>query len=261
MNNRVTFPSVPSLVFRAAFAAYGLALICCTKPVIAQIHSAASPVFPAAAEAQREVERHLVAKAGPSLGFIPIPQGQDAERWKAAEKYQNTGLTKPKQYGMIAMDLKNARSLLTRSDGYARRNGLGMALETARVAFWNLRDYRLSALICDAYAIPYLGVAHPDPTNGMSKQDILPEIATRYFEAKEIAKFTECYRLLLECAPNRNTADAARMRIAQGLELQGNIREAIEYLEQIDPQDSMRGARERIPILKNKLKNDFSSSQ
>jgi pentatricopeptide repeat protein len=74
-----------------------------------------------------------------------------------------------------------------------------------------------------------------------------------YAEAHNAEKMIELFRLMIEKATNRNTADGARLRLSQVLEGVGKLEEAIACLKKIDDEAGVAGAKQRIPELEQKV--------
>ena len=77
--------------------------------------------------------------------------------------------------------------------------------------------------------------------------------ARAYREARELDKWVGACRLRLQHAHNRNSADAARLRLAQALEAQANYQEAIEHVQAMHNVDKLPMMQKMIARLRRKL--------
>lgn len=117
----------------------------------------------------------------------------------------------------------------------------------------HVKDGELAQQIADAYLMPHLQDADPNPSSYLSKQELLEIAVSAYGAAKDADKFLAGLKMLLENAPNPNVADGARLRLAVFLDRQGRYQEALDYLKQISPDEGVGGARALIPEIEKKL--------
>lgn len=87
----------------------------------------------------------------------------------------------------------------------------------------------------------------------LSKEGVIEVLVDVYANAKEAKKLVEAFRLLIVHAHNRNRKDAARLRLAQVLDREGEYVEALNLLGDIDESEGVGGARRLIPGLQKKL--------
>lgn len=108
-----------------------------------------------------------------------------------------------------------------------------------------LNDYSLVALIREAYQLPYLEAATSDADSPISKEHIIEAVGAAYERTQATDKEIAAFRLLIQVASNRNTADSGRSKIGQAYARKGDYARAIAYLEAIkDP--SVGGAKRLI---------------
>jgi len=158
-------------------------------------------------------------------------------------------------YSMISDHLAVAdRAFLQSKEAEQRRKGLGMAFEATRCALARLGDKELAQQLCEAYLVPHLDDADSVPWNYLAKQNILEGIADVYAEAKNAKKLTETFQQLIASAPNQNTADAARLRLAQLLAREGKNDAAIQLLKEIDGKEGIGTGKALLAELEKKVK-------
>lgn len=200
------------------------------------------------------VRRYLSQKTGKTATGAAVPKGSP---WVwCAEQYEAVPKQDPKVlYGLIAEHLAIAeKRFLQAKTVEDRRKGLGMVSEACQCAGQRLKDDWLAVQICEGYLIPNLEAADDRHWKYLGRQQILETIADVYAQAKDADKFIRTLQAILENAHNRNTADAARLRLAQMLDKQGKYQEALRYLKEIDEKEGVGGARKLIPEIEKKLK-------
>lgn len=142
-----------------------------------------------------------------------------------------------------------------------RRSGLGVCYFVARCTSERLKDEDLASAICQAWLMPHLDVADDRHWKLISRLTILQTSTMIYLEAKEFSQAEAAARIWIETAHNRNAADAGRLRLAQSLDAQGKIADAIVVLEAIEDQASLSGAKKMIPALRLKLEHSPPATQ
>lgn len=172
------------------------------------------------------------------------------------EQYEAVPKQNPKVlYGLIADHLLIADTRYLKSKEIEeRRKGLGMAVEACRCATHRLKDTALAVQIAEGYLKPHLDDADSVQFKYLGRANVIEAIVDVYAEAKDAPKLIDAFKLLVRDAPNRNTADAGRLRLAQVLDRQGEYAEAIRYLKEIDDKEGVAGAKRLIPELEKKLK-------
>jgi hypothetical protein len=170
------------------------------------------------------------------------------------EQYQACPPDNKRQlYSLVAEHLALADGkYLSSKEVATRRKGLGIAKEACRCAVTRLADQQLATAIADLYILPHLNDADPLPWNALAAHQVLESAADAYAAAKNSAKLAKAFELLVEHAPNRNTADAARFRLAQLLSREGRTKEALRLLGEIDENEGVGGARRMISALEKK---------
>jgi tetratricopeptide (TPR) repeat protein len=207
------------------------------------------------AELQQSVRRYLLQKTGPVLP--PAAPAEDAYLW-SRRRYEAASKQKDARtvlYRLVHMDVRLAEKLLTGPKAEQKLEGLGVALEAAWWSSNQLKDHPLGVAISSAYLMPNLDSADHRHWNVLSKQHIVEQAIVIYQDAGEKAKYVEAYQVMLKIAHNRNTADAARVRLAEEMEKQGKYAEAIRYLQEVHDNEGLGGAKLRIPVLQVKLES------
>ena len=203
---------------------------------------------------QQEIRQYLLKKTGKNAAGTALP-AKSPWVW-CSEQYDAVPKQDPKiLYGLIAEHVAIADNRFLKSkDVDERRKGLGMVSEAGQCASQRVKDHVLAVKICEGYLMPHFEAADERHWKYLGRQNILEVMMDIYAEAKDPKKMIEIGKLLLANAPNRNTADGARLRLAQLLDQQGDYREALRYLKEIDEDAGVGGARRLIPIIEKKLK-------
>jgi tetratricopeptide (TPR) repeat protein len=207
------------------------------------------------AERQQSVRRYLLQKTGPVSP--PAAPAEDAYLW-CRRRYEAASKQKDARtvlYRLIHMDVRLAEKLLIGPKADQKLEGLGVALEAAEWSSNQLKDHPLAVAICNAYVMPNLEFADRRHWIVLGNHDIVERSIVIYLDAGDKTRYVEAYQVLLKIAHNRNTADAARVRLAEEMEKQGKYAEAIRYLQEIDDNEGLGGAKLRIPVLQAKLKS------
>jgi tetratricopeptide (TPR) repeat protein len=222
--------------------------------VLLTAEDAANPKTATPAEIQQNIRRYLMRKtrrvaAGSALP-AKTPWVWCWEQYEAVPKQDPKGI-----YALVSEHLAIAdRRYLNSKTVEERRKGLGMAVEACRCATHRLKDATLAVQIAEGYLKPHLDDADSVQWKYLGRQNVIEAIVDVFAEAKDAPKLIEAFKLLVRDAPNRNTGDAARLRLAQVLDRQGEYAEAIRYLKEIDDKEGVAGAKRLIPELEKKLK-------
>ena len=204
---------------------------------------------------QSVVRTYLMKKIGKAPAGSAVPNKSPwvwcAEQYEAASKQDAKVM-----YGLIAEHLAIAeKRFLNSENADERRKGLGMVSEASQCASQRLKDNWLAVQICQAYMMPHFEAADHRHWKYLSRQNILEVMADVYAKANDPKQYIEIMKMLIDNAPNRNTADAARLRLAQMVEKQGDYKEALRLLKEIDPSEGIGSAKRLIPEIEKKLKS------
>lgn len=203
---------------------------------------------------KKEIGKHITQKTGRPIAGTSVPKGSP---WVwAIETYEAVPKQEPKiLYGWVGEHLAVADKRYLGSDKTEeRRKGLGLACEACNCAAHRLKDPNLAVQICEVYIVPNLDAADIRHWKYLGKQNVLEVIVGAYAEAKDADKMADALRLCIDNAHNRNTADAARLRLAQVLMKQEKYAEALEHLNEIHPDEGVGGGRSLIPEVEKMLK-------
>lgn len=204
-------------------------------------------------EMKQAIRFYLQKKSGKVASGDGVP---DKSPWVWCGEQYLANKKNPKElYRLIGEHLLIAdKRYLNSQDVETRRKGLGMAFQACQCSTHTLLDKWLSVQITEAYLEPHLEDADPRHWKYLGKQQILEGMASAYAEARDADKYMEILKRLIYNAHNRNTADGARMRLAQMLDRKGQYEEAIRCLQEIDEKAGVGGARRLIPDIEKKLK-------
>lgn len=207
------------------------------------------------AERKKAIQKYLAAKTGRAATGNSLPKG---EPWGwARQQYMAVPKQDPKLLAAwIAEHLLVAdRRYLASKKLEERRKGLGIVQEAAKCASDRIKDHKLAVEIVEVYVLPSLDAADERSWKYLGKQNVLEAVAGVYAEAQDAAKFGQTLKRLIDNAPNRNTADAARFRLAQLLDREGKYEEALKHLKEIDPEEGIGNALNMIPKVEKKLRD------
>jgi hypothetical protein len=213
-----------------------------------------------AAEGRLAIRRHVAKKAGRRAVIVAVT-GKDAWAF-CAEQYLDHEKDPRALYGLIGNHLLTADSqFLSSKKIVERRKGLGMALEACNCATHDLKDKWLATQIATVYLRPNLDAADRVRWKYLNAQTVLEAMADAYAAAQDAHNLAETYQSMIELAPNRNTADAARMRLATLLARHGAYEPALNHLRAIDDDSGVAGAKRLIPEFEAKLKEKQAEKQ
>jgi hypothetical protein len=202
---------------------------------------------------KQALRRYLQKKAGRPPTGVASPK-KDAWVW-SNQQYLDYEKSPQALYALISNHLLLAdRRYLYRTEIAERRQGLGLGLEACRCATHMLKDKWMAIEICEVYVRPNLDASTQEHWKYLGKQNNLEAVADAYAFVEDAPKLAEVYKLMVDNAHNRNTADAARMRLAQVLARQEKYEEAIKYLKEIDDKAGVAGAKRLLPDYQAKLK-------
>lgn len=209
---------------------------------------------PNLAPMKQALQRYLTDKSGRAAAGTAVPAKASPWVW-CWESYEAVPKQDPKVlYALVAEHLLVAdKRYLGRKEVEERRKGLGIAVEASGCAVHRLKDTKLAVQICEAYIRPNLDAADENSWKYLSTENVIEAIVDAYAAAEDAPKMGEALKLLIEKADDRNTADAARLRLAQVLARQGEYEEAIRHLKDIDPEAGVGGGRRLIGEYEKKL--------
>lgn len=228
------------------------ALLAAAVPVVAEEKPKKEP---SGAERKQAIFKTIAQKTGRPPAGTSIPKGSP---WVwALETYEAVPKQDPKiLYGWVAEHLAVAdKRYLNHKEVEERRKGLGLVCEACNCAAHRLKDPKLGVQICEAYVLPHLDDADPRHWKYLGKQNVIEVAVGAYAEAKDGEKMAAMLRLCVDNAHNRNTADAARFRLAQILDRLGQYEEALKHLKDVDDNAGVAGAKRLIPDIEKKLKD------
>jgi tetratricopeptide (TPR) repeat protein/DNA-directed RNA polymerase subunit RPC12/RpoP len=205
--------------------------------------------------AKRKTVRRILEKSGTEkISIRAIPEA-DKNAWALARKQEALSGNPAKLYELLGEHLLAADHLLQHSERAQRQKGLAIAVQAARAARRLLNDAELAAAIADAFLLPHVeSAADERPYVWLSRDNVFDEAIAAYKLAGDVLRQTAAYQMMLQLAPNRNTADFARLRLAQLCQKEGDHRRALDYLKAIHAQPGgMSGVRRLIPGIEKKL--------
>jgi tetratricopeptide (TPR) repeat protein len=220
------------------------------KSALAQPQSVPS----AQSQLKRSIARKILERSGQdTIAVTTLPKG-DKDGWWCVKWYDSAADEPKRLYRYLGEHLLIADHYLANGENIAqKRQGLGIALHAATALNDGNVDRTLAAAICDAFVLPNLELAAPGQCDWTSERNILEQLGIIFEEAKLPAKVEAVYKLLLEKAPNRNTADYARYKLAQLYFEKARYEEALACLKAIDPKEGMGGVKEFIPVVEKKM--------
>jgi tetratricopeptide (TPR) repeat protein len=191
---------------------------------------------------------------GEKISLREIPK-TDKDAWDFARMQERVSDDSKKLYHLLGEQLLAADYLLQSEDLAQRQKGLAMAIQAGRGARRLLNDAELASAIADAFLLPNVkDSADEKPYVWLSRGNVIEEAIAAYKLAGDTVRQAAAYQMLLEFAPNRNTADFARVRLAELSQREGNHRRALEYLKEVEPgSGGMSAVRRLIPGIEKKL--------
>lgn len=202
----------------------------------------------------------LEKKAGQAVAVPQLDSVQPAYWYECPRQYRAASEDRKAIYRLVAGHLKLADTLLARDDPKRRRIGLGIARQAASCAIQKLNDHKLAIAICDDMLLPHLDDADKEHWGELNKIMVICTAGYVYRTTGQTDKWVSACRLRLEQAYNRNSADVARIKLAEALAARGDYEEAIRHLEGIDEGGSLAGTRRLIPRYRQKLKERKQSN-
>jgi hypothetical protein len=209
------------------------------------------------------VTDYLFGKTGDASVTVNAIPSTDVNAWALAGQYESKATDTPSLYRLVGEHLLIADHLLKDPALAQRRRGLAFALQAVRGARKQLKDYALASAIADAFLLPSLAeTADERATEWLSRLNVIEEACAAYKLARDPARQVIGYQLMLEHAPNRNTADFARYQLAQLSVKAGDGEKALNLLRSIDPNNGgMAGLRRLIPGIERKFQLDKSRKE
>jgi tetratricopeptide (TPR) repeat protein len=200
------------------------------------------------------VYRVMEKSGAASISATVIPV-MDKNAWAFARQYEANAKDPKKLYALLGQHLLMAEHLLGQTDLSLRRKGLAIAVQAANGAADQLKDPALAVAISDAFLLPnFEEVGHDRPSEWLSKVSVLEEAIVAYIKADDEVRQYAAYQLLLKLAPDRNTADFVRFKIAQLDTKAGRHEQALKFLNGIEPgKGGMSGVRRLMPGIERKL--------
>ena len=192
-------------------------------------------------EVRKAVHGYLVKKGGPSqMSQMP---NQSPISW-CQKQYDAAAKTKdPKAlYRLVDSHLLRAGELFKSKKKEDHYTAFGMVIAAGLCSADRLKDKGLTIGVADAYLMPNLGLAHESDQNYLCKQNLLTYALAFYGQSGADQKYITGYKSLLEIAVARgddNTADAARLKLSEALLKQGELHEALQHLQSVDPRGSL----------------------
>lgn len=211
-------------------------------------------------DAKRELFRYLDEQGGQDVA-VPQPAAVQPAYWyECPRQYRAAGDDRKAIYSLVAGHLKLADTLLARADPERRRVGLGIARQAASCAIRKLNDHKLAIAICDQMLLPNLDAANKEHWRQLNKIMVICTAAYVYRITNQTDKWVNACRLRLEQAYSRNSADVARIKLAEALAARGDYEEAIVQLEGIDENGSLASTRRMIPRYRQRIKERKQSN-
>lgn len=202
------------------------------------------------------IVNYLTKKVGapPKLQQPKLPLYKWAlQVFEPAAKAKNT----KQLYQLIHGFLPVLERMLQSKDAEERRGALVVLTYISTYAIDDLNDKWLAPKICEAYTLPNVMSAHLREGKYPSVTGVLMEVGYVYRLTGETEKYLEIYKFMLSHESSwgsDNSMDACRVRIAVALDKLGRQKEAIEFLEAIDPKGSLSGSRDDLlKSIKKKL--------
>jgi len=199
-------------------------------------------------EARQAVQRYLTMKAG-TVAMSPVPQDGPAswcfKQYEAAAKTKDARIT----YRLISSHLQRASQLLDGADAQNHTMGLAMVMASANCAMERLKDGWLASHIVDGYLLGHLDRANPSDQSYVGKTSLLTIACAIYLQAGEVERYAAAYQEMLQHALKKsddNTADAARLKLADAMLKLNRPEKAKEYLDAIGPQSSLSGGASKL---------------
>jgi tetratricopeptide (TPR) repeat protein len=201
------------------------------------------------------LSQQILAKSGARKVAVSVIPEVDVDAWAFARNQERVSGDSKKLYQLLGEQLLAADYLLQSIDLAQRQRGLAMAIQAGRGARRLLNDAELASAIADAFLLPNVKqTADEKPYVWLSRSNVIEEAIAAYQLAGDKARQAVAYQMLLEFAPNRNTADFARVRLAELNQQGGNYRQALEYLKAVAPgSGGMSAVRRLIPGVEKKL--------
>jgi hypothetical protein len=188
------------------------------------------------------IHRYLVQKVGGTTPMSQVP-GASPIGW-CQKQYDAAAKTKdPKVlYRLVDSHLLRAGELFKSKKKEDHYTAFGMVIAVELCCADKLKDKWLTGAVADGYLMANLGLAHESEQNYLGRQNLITYAIAFYGQSGEDLKYIKGYKALLEIAISRsddNSADAARLKLGEALLKQGELQEALEYLQAVDPRGSL----------------------
>jgi hypothetical protein len=206
---------------------------------------------------KRGIRSRLQQKTGSrQQPTVPPSPTKPYDYYRCLTDYEAAKGDQKKLYQAIERHLALAGELLAQGrEPDVRKSGVGVCYYAARCASERLKDRALAVDICRAWLVPNINVADERHWKLISRNTIAQTSTMIFLDAREFSLAESTAKLWMEQAHNRNSADSARLKLAQSLDAQEKTSEAIAVLEQIEDQASLSGAKKMIPVLREKIES------
>lgn len=185
---------------------------------------------------EKLVFHYLAAKCGGDVA-TPVYPGDANGLTQWLSDRQTALIDAQHPYPLIYGNLLVAYALLDEPAIERKRMGILIARQTELYILFDVKDWWLSARLCEAFLLPHMDIAHT--LNGMevSRREILEDSYASYDANAETINEVATLQFLLHFADSVNTADWARIKLAQTLAQQKKYRQAITYLQALQHPD------------------------
>jgi hypothetical protein len=158
-------------------------------------------------------------------------------------------------YRVIGQELWVASRLLDSKNPEHRRAALRIVYSAGRVAARDAQNGWLAARICEAYLLPNWSIASDtDRRSQFSLENFLTDCAEFFKSDNETANTIRVYRIAIDHGKNALQADWGRARIAAACEQSGDLKQAVQYIRQIQNTNDYRALIRRLPKLEQMSK-------
>jgi hypothetical protein len=188
----------------------------------------------------------------------PIPTRRlkigDVPTWRVVQELRKSNPKGRELAGAVAAALLRCEGLIRSSNVDRRLQGLSLAVELVRWLDGHPAQRRLAAMVADVYVMPNLDAAAKDHWLANDLSEVLVIASAAYRSANRTDAWTAAARLRVVGAYNANASQAAWLDLSLAYEQTARYADAVAALEQIDPAGGLRGARDRLKSLQQKLK-------
>ncbi len=158
-------------------------------------------------------------------------------------------------YKVIGQQMWVADRLLGSANPDHRRVGVSLAFEASRRSMEDAVNGWLACRIVEGFVWPHLDVAiDSNRRSPFNLENLLTQCADVFRRNDEFPTVIRTYQLLLARADTPQRADNARFQIAMACEQAGELKDALNYLRQIQLTNDFGWAMRRIPRIEQQLK-------